>query len=278
MRTAEQISKLFKDAGVYKIKTIKTYTPMVRLWQKHVGDPDTFSLDTVNDSISLLTRIYPQTTVKMALYALKSYCLETNNELGNELTAARFHVMDNVRDSREYVSKERLENILTDNVLKDVSDPLNLRNYLLLLTFARTGAKLEEVRNIRFEDVHMNDIETGPYICINAKTPESRIVPLKKDIVIYHLAFNSWHNILRNNEINSEFVFTSMKRHERMHPRAIYTIIKENYDVTPSHIRNTFFAESKEENTDSRTIARIMGIDAWSAEQNYNLIDPKEKK
>ena len=269
MKTNQELVKIFETAK-YSLKTIKTYTQQVIYLQNLLGDLDNITFSDIKNMVDSMRGSRPIRSIKLSVSALKTFYNLTRDLLAKEINLERLGIFVN-ETKKEYVSPERLEEIIRTET-PDYGNPLEVRDYTALLTFANTGAKLNGVCKLKFDDYHIN--AERPFIELNTGQKSQRDVPIDNFFKVYlHCALPFWNEVLLQHGIKKpEFVFTSTYSKEPMHPRMMERILSK-YGVNAKEIRNSFLAKLQKNKTNTKLIARLMGISEYNAQRPYNFID-----
>jgi integrase len=269
MKTNQELIEIFEKAK-YSLKTVRTYAQQLLYLQDLLGDLDKVNLSDIKNMISNLRGVKPIRSIKLSVSALKTFYNLTKDPLAKEINLERLGIFVN-EIKKEYVSPERLEEIIIKE-RPDYGNSLEVRDYTAFLTFANTGAKLNEVCKLKFDDYHIN--AERPFIKIGGGQKNQRDIPIDNFFLVYlHCVFPFWNEALAQHGIEKpEFVFTSMYSKEPVHSRMMEKIIIK-YGVTAREIRNSFLAKLQRNKTNPKIISRLMGISEYNAIRPYRFTE-----
>ncbi|OFX26989.1 MAG: hypothetical protein A2033_15960 [Bacteroidetes bacterium GWA2_31_9] len=142
------------------------------------------------------------------------------------------------------------------------------RNVAILATFIYTGIRINELINIRVEDV---SIKQRTILIRKGKGGKVRIVKVPMELVRFLEDFES--HIKRIN-IQREYYFSSIGEYKIMTNKYIYTICKKLADATniyfrPHMLRHTFASMALEQKIPIASISKIMGHESILYTQSY---------
>lgn len=168
---------------------------------------------------------------------------------------------------------------------------LKIRNRFLFIVFLWTGARISEVRNLKWSDINTVTNE----IKLFGKGNNTRIIPLTDDFVMQILRYRDNLRLLKENGIvnvlEDKYVFKSTKPGSKgevpMTSKAIYNILNDffvraNIDkrITPHSLRHTFASFGIKNNMSLTVLSKILGHSTprVTAEVYAHIIDKKQMR
>lgn len=130
----------------------------------------------------------------------------------------------------DFFSEKELELLLNQPNQSNIKDR---RNLAMMITLYDTGARIQELLNIRIKDI---SLESSPHIAIYGKGKKMRIVPIM-DKTVKHLK-----RYLDDYDLNSDdYVFFTLHHGERtkMNPDTVQKLI-DRYCITANNVDSKF--------------------------------------
>ncbi len=250
----ELIGKLIEEIKLrkYSYRTGKAYIYVVKNYLRSELTPREFLLKYYSDK--------SKSTIRQAYFALKFFYRNVLHE--------RFH-----EDIPLAKKKEKLPVVLSrDEVKRMIYGTHNIKHRLVLMFLYYAGMRLNEVRNIRWEDV---EFEREIIHIKVAKGDKERVVflhpNLKNTLEIY-------------GRKSKGYVFMS-QRGKKYSPKSIQLIVKNaarrakiNKNVTPHTLRHSFATHLLEGGADIRYIQQLLGHKHLKTTQIYTHVANKDIK
>ncbi len=250
----ELIGRLIEELKLrkYSYRTGKAYVYIVKNFLRSGLPPRDFLLKYYSDK--------SKSTIRQAYFALKFFYRNVLHErFDEEIPLAN--------------KKERLPVVLSrDEVKRIIYGTQNLKHRLVLMFLYYAGMRLNEVRNIRWEDV---DFEREIIHIKVAKGDKDRVVflhpNLKNTLEIY-------------GKKQMGYIFIS-QRGKKYSPKSIQLIVKNaakrakiNKNVTPHTLRHSFATHLLEGGADIRYIQQLLGHKHIKTTQIYTHVANKDIK
>ncbi len=248
----ELIGKLIEELKLrkYSYRTGKAYIYIVKNFLRSGLTPREFLLKYYSDK--------SKSTIRQAYFALKFFYRNVLHERFDE-------------DIPLAKKKERLPVVLSrDEVKRMIYSTQNIKHRLVLMFLYYAGMRLNEVRNIRWEDV---DFEREIIHIKVAKGDKERVVflhpNLKNTLEIYGRRYKG-------------YIFIS-QRGKKYSPKSIQLIVKNaakrakiNKNVTPHALRHSFATHLLEGGADIRYIQQLLGHKNLKTTQIYTHVANKD--
>jgi integrase len=272
MYGAQGLKALFEELK-YKKQTQRTYTHHILFLQRNLGELDKLSYDTIyNYFLGIKDKLSPNMR-SSALKSLRMLYVAQGNELYKELTCKNFGIPVN-HNSLQVMSKQELEATIEQKKPEDYSDPVEVRDYTLLMILARTGAKLGETIDLKFRDFYFNS--ERPYVQVTNNFGISRKIDLSKDLSDYapRALETLKESSIKSGIMNPEYIFTSSDKHCKISESVMWHMLNDRFGVTSHVIRNLVLSEMQSEKTDPKIISRRLGIVKKRASRKYEFVYP----
>ncbi len=236
----------------YSYRTGKAYITVVKKFLRSELEPREFLLKYYSDK--------SRSTMRQAYFALKFFYHSVLNERFDE-------------DIPLVKKKEKLPVVLSrDEVKRMIYGTKNIKHRLILMFLYYAGMRLNEVRNIRWEDI---DFDRGLIHIKIAKGEKERVVflhqELRKTLEFYGMK-------------NHGYVLISQKG-EKYSYKSIQLIVKHAAErekikkkVTPHTLRHSFATHLLEGGADIRYIQQLLGHKYLRTTQIYTHVANKEIK
>lgn len=198
-------------------KTISTYKDSIQIFlyfleeEKNIKNEkvtfDVFNRDMIQDYITWLKnkKNSKPKTINLRLTAIKSFLKYASDE-DYELKDVYYGVcaikgQKDIKKPIEYLEQEATQAILSayDNGTK-----AHIRNKIILITMYDTGARVQEISDLKVSSLHLND--KNPYVAIIGKGNKLRNVPLT-DKTVAHL--KKYIEKFHPNSNSDEYLFYS---------------------------------------------------------------------
>ncbi|MEM0493408.1 MAG: tyrosine-type recombinase/integrase [Candidatus Thermoplasmatota archaeon] len=235
----------------YSYQTGKAYISVIRRFLRSKKTPKEFMLSYSDKSSSTMRNVY---------FALKFFYENVLHERFQEdIPLAR-------KPSKlpAVLSKDEINRMI------DATDNLKHRLMIMLLYYA--GLRLDEVRNLRWQDI---DFDRGFIHLKDTKRSKERVVFLHKKLV----------DIFRIYGVGKEGYILPSQRGGRYNNRTIQQIIKNtarkamiNKKVTPHTLRHSFATHLLEAGADIRYIQELLGHRDIRTTQIYTHVAKKDIK
>ncbi len=250
----ELIGRLIEELKLrkYSYRTGKAYVYIVKNFLRSGLTPREFLLKYYSDK--------SKSTIRQAYFALKFFYRNVLHErFDEEIPLAK--------------KKEKLPVVLSrDEVKRMLYGTQNLKHRLVLMFLYYAGMRLNEVRNIRWEDV---DFEREIIHIKVAKGDKERVVflhpNLKNTLEVYGRG-------------QKGYIFIS-QRGSKYSPKSIQLIVKNaakrariNKNVTPHTLRHSFATHLLEGGADIRYIQQLLGHKNLKTTQIYTHVANKDIK
>ncbi len=248
------IGKLIEEIKLrkYSYRTGKAYIRIVKNFLRSELTPREFLLNYYSDK--------SKSTIRQAYFALKFfYNYVLHEKFNEEIPLAK--------------KKEKLPVVLSrDEVKRMIYSTQNIKHRLVLMFLYYAGMRLNEVRNIRWEDV---DFERE---IIHIKVTMGD----KERVVFLHPNLKNTLEIYGKN--NRGYIFIS-QRGGKYSSKSIQLIVKNaayrakiNKNVTPHTLRHSFATHLLEGGADIRYIQQLLGHKHLKTTQIYTHIANKDIK
>jgi len=248
----ELIGKLIEEIKLrkYSYQTGKAYISVVKRFLKSGKTPREFLLSYPNKSRS---------TMRSAYFALKFFYENALNK--------RF-------DEKLPLAKKslKLPSVLSrEEICRMMKVTTNLKHKLVLMFLYYAGLRLDEVRNLKWQDI---DFDRG---IIHVKTAKGE----KERVVFIH---SKLKEMLETYGVNKGLVFIS-QRGRKYNKRTIQQIVKNSArkagikkKVTPHTLRHSFATHLLEAGADIRYIQQLLGHKSLRTTQIYTHVASKDIK
>jgi len=250
----ELIGKLIEEIKLrkYSYRTGKAYINVVKRFLKSEMEPRDFLLRYYSDK--------SRSTMRQAYFALKFFYQNVLHERFDE----------NIPLAKK---KEKLPVILSrDEVKRMIYGTKNIKHRLVLMFLYYAGMRLNEVRNIKWEDI---DFDRELIHIKVAKGEKERVVflhpELRKTLEFYGVR-------------DYGYVFIS-QRGRKYSPKSIQLIVKHAAErekikkkVTPHTLRHSFATHLLEGGADIRYIQQLLGHKNLKTTQIYTHVANREIK
>ena len=244
----ELIGKLIEEIKLrkYSYRTGKAYINIVKNFLRSGLTPREFLLQYYSDK--------SRSTIRQAYFALKFFYRNVLQERFDEsIPLAK--------------KKEKLPVVLSRNEAKRmIYSTANLKHRLIIMFLYYVGMRLNEVRNIQWQDI---DFEREIIHIKIAKGEKDRIVFLHPDLKDTLNIFGMGHY---------GYVFIS-QRGKKYSPKTIQLIVKQaarrakiNKNVTPHTLRHSFATHLLEGGADIRYIQQLLGHKNLKTTQIYTHV------
>lgn len=248
-----QIQKDLKFNG-HSEKTIKTYSFYIEKLLKHAG----------------------KTADQITIIDIKNYITSILEMSGGSLNLIRASLISGFPHLDfsiipKYTIDKNIPDILTKEEIKQlITKTDNFKHKLLIRLFYSTGARLSEIRNLKWEQIDFNE---NIIKITKAKGNKERYVPIalsiKEDLINY------------KKQIWSEYVFVN--NWSQMSKRGIQHTIKIagkriNKNIHPHTLRHTFATHLLEAGVDIRKIQVLLGHNNLNTTTIYTQVSKEEIK
>jgi integrase/recombinase XerC len=170
----------------------------------------------------------------------------------------------------EYIDEPKMERLLSENQSLETFE--ELRNYLMVDFFYRTGVRLSELIGIKVADVNLYNLT----ITVLGKRNKIRQIPFtlnfKESIKKY---LNARESFLQEKEKIHEFFFVDNSGNQ-MYPKFVYRIVKTAISSvstgkkrSPHILRHSFATSMLNHGADINSIKEILGHSSLAATQVY---------
>jgi len=161
---------------------------------------------------------------------------------------------------------------------KEAPGILKHRDYALLLTFLGTGARLDEVRKMRWSDIHWGEVPNENdrrgravgYIVLYGKGRKERRARMSKEL---RRALRRWKDVCP--QIPGDYVWVSLRR-TQMSKQGIWSMLKNlakyagvDTNVHAHRFRHTFAAQFTAANRDVFATSRRLGHERIKTTEDY---------
>ncbi len=171
----------------------------------------------------------------------------------------------------EFLDEKKME-ALFDNMANDGNDYFEVRDFLILDFFYRTGVRLSELIELKISDVNLYNLT----ITVTGKRNKVRQIPIsmgfKQAIEKYIVLRNEF---LKSEGLDNHYFFIDNKGN-KMYPVFVYRIVKANIKMvstgkkkSPHVLRHTFATAMLNNGADINAIKEILGHRNLSATQVY---------
>lgn len=190
----------------------------------------------------------------------------------NELDYINYNPLKGIKKLKETLPEIKIVN---QDVKKKIFDylfslphtPINLRNACYFLIVNDTGARLNEMLNIKVKNIYL---EQNTIYLEYTKTGKPRKVFITDTTVKYIKEFLNYHNNV------SEYFFISSKDGTRLNKNYIYEIIdniqktlKIPGSISPHKWRHSFATELAESNMNINRMMDVLGHTQYSTTKRY---------
>lgn len=247
------LGKLIEEIKLrkYSFQTGKSYINIIKIYFSSNKTPREFLL-----SLSEKTN----STMRSNYFALKFFYENVLNEKFNE----EIPLAKNNLKLPIVLNKEEINKII--NVIK------NTKHKLVLMFLYYAGMRLDEVRNLRWNDL---DFERKLIHLKNTKGDKERVIFLHQNLI----------NLINNNgKGDSGLIFIS-ERGNKYNKRTIQIIVKNSCKksgikkkVTPHTLRHSFATHLLEAGADIRYIQKLLGHKNIQTTQIYTHVANKDIK
>ena len=146
-----------------------------------------------------------------------------------------------------------------------------VRNIALIAMFLMTGLRLNELINLRVQDI---DFYSKEIFVKNGKGRKERIVPMYPRLESFLKAYNEERKILKN---QSQWFFHSVKSDKRMTPKAIQTVCRKvskesGVKFTPHMLRHTMARLSLDSGLGIYQVKELLGHASVSSTEIYSSV------
>lgn len=215
---------------------------------------------------------------------------KSKSSISRELSALRnfytFLLHNNIIDNNPFKNiknpkkDKKLPNFLQNDELQnifdtiDISNPLGIRNRLIIELLYATGIRVSELTSLKLEDINMYNKE----IRITGKGNKQRIVYFgeyaKKYLSLY---INESRNELLNGN-NSNYLLINNKG-TKLTSRGVELIVNEvvkkaalKHNISPHVLRHTFATDMLNNGADLKSVQELLGHESLSTTQIYTHI------
>ena len=171
----------------------------------------------------------------------------------------------------EFLDEKKME-VLFNNMANDGNDYFEVRDFLILDFFYRTGVRLSELIELKMSDVNLYNLT----VTVTGKRNKVRQIPIsmgfKQAIEKYIVLRNEF---LKSEGLDNLYFFIDNKGN-KMYPVFVYRIVKVNIKMvstgkkkSPHVLRHTFATAMLNNGADINAIKEILGHSNLSATQVY---------
>jgi integrase/recombinase XerD len=155
----------------------------------------------------------------------------------------------------------------------DLSTFIGLRDYVLMLTFAHTGARVSEIADLTLQNV---SFEEGAIMFVRTKNGKARRIPMTRQL---KKALSTWIKV-RGLELDTDALFIT-QTDEPMCARAMqrrlqhygeHTGVNKEVSVSPHAFRRTFAKLKVQSGVDLFTIQALMGHSSLDQLKQYVIL------
>lgn len=219
-----------------------------------------------NNIINYLHNLgYTNATINKCMDLLKSIF-----KVCNDLDYISYNVISGIKKLKEIqpqiqMVKKETKIDIEQYLFTLPETPLNLRNISLFLLMNDTGARANELIEIKNKNIN---IENNSILLEYTKTHHTRIVYFR-DITKYYLSKYLQYN-------NQEYLFINLDTGEQLKKNSIYDIIDKikktlniDYSITPHKYRHALATELVNNNVHVNEIMKVLGHTQFSTTQRY---------
>lgn len=272
--TIEQAFNVFIDYSKSSCReeTIKYYKSKYKLLKQilnnlgivHTGQITKVSYSKIINQLAALN--YSNATINKVCDLLKSIF-----KVVNDLEYINYNPIAGIKKLKETMPKI---NIVKENTKKDIEDYLlnleetkeNIRNIVLILLLNDTGARINEIINIKTKNI---EIENNSIYLEFTKTNKYRYVYFREITKSYLIK-------LLEHVKSSEYLFLNFKNKKRLEKHSIYDIIQKikddlniDYSISPHKWRHSLATELVNDNINVNEIMTVLGHTQFSTTQRY---------
>ncbi|MCZ1180401.1 hypothetical protein EIJ82_01770 [Alkalihalobacillus clausii] len=168
------------------------------------------------------------------------------------------------------LTKQQLKRLLE---APDLTTFIGLRDYVLLLTFAHTGARVSEVADLTVQCVSFED---DAITFKRTKNGKVRRIPMSKQL---NKAMKAWFKV-RGNDLDTDALFVThfdeamdnRQMQKRIKVYAIETGVEKEVPVSPHAFRRTFAKMKIQNGVDVFTVQALMGHSSLEQLQQYVML------
>lgn len=165
-----------------------------------------------------------------------------------------------------------------ESIIKDVDDPFQWRDFLIVELFYNTGIRRSELINLKKVDVSL----ASGSIRVLGKGNKERMVPLSSGLVAN---FKLYFDVLKTTGFdNSPYIFSSTKSN-KLYPKAVYNIVNKHLSVlttvgkkSPHVLRHSFATHMMNGGAELNAVKEILGHASLAATQVYTHNSIEELK
>ena len=171
----------------------------------------------------------------------------------------------------EFLDDKKMD-ALFDNMSNDGNVYEQVRDFLILDFFYRTGVRLSELIDLKIENVNLQNLS----VTVTGKRNKVRQIPITigfKKAIENHLKLRK--EFLNDLNMNCHYFFTDNKGN-KMYPVFVYRIVKANIKMvstgkkkSPHILRHTFATTMLNNGADINAIKELLGHSNLSATQVY---------
>lgn len=171
---------------------------------------------------------------------------------------------------REYGRNKTLPKYLNYPVISGILDKvkkerkkLSYRNYIILMTLARTGMRASEVANLKKQD-----IKDDTLIVRQGKGKKDRIIPLDSEL-------SNLLGLYSDRLSPRDYVFDISTRQIR---NTVYKYVPRELDASPHTFRHSFAVHCLKNGMNLRSLQKILGHSSLTTTQIYLDVVSKDVK
>ncbi|MGP4072634.1 tyrosine-type recombinase/integrase [Piscibacillus sp. B03] len=263
----------------YSHHTLKFYEREIGLVRQHLievgADLNDLELVTKDNVYEVITLMKRRSLKKMTIHArMRALRAVFNFAVRKNLLAKS--PMEDIGLPR---IKHQVGATLTKSQLKrlldapDLSTFIGLRDYVLMLTFAHTGARVNEVADLTIQAVNF---EENAITFTRTKNGNVRRIPMTKQL---SKAMQTWFKV-RGLDLETEALFITQldkrmdarQMQKRLKQYARQTRVEEEVSVSPHAFRRTFAKLKIQSGVDVFTVQALMGHSSLDQLRQYVML------